>query len=64
MMDFGLRLVLHSLEMRGLKYTNKTPASVVPQRPLMAVYLHVRRSYHPYGKLGAWCVSEDNDLVQ
>ena len=64
MMDFGHRSVLHSLKVRGLKQANKMTASVVPKRPLMAVYLHVRRSYNPYGKLGVWSESEDNDLIQ
>jgi hypothetical protein len=40
------------------------PASSIPDRPLVAIYLHVRRAYQPLRKQGAWTSSEDDDLIQ
>lgn len=36
----------------------------VPQRPIIAVYHHVRRSYHPMKQQGKWMESEDASLLQ
>ncbi|KAF8076560.1 nucleolar protein [Lyophyllum atratum] len=38
--------------------------SAVPQRPIIAVYHHVRRLHHPLQKLGKWSSQEDAALVQ
>ncbi|KAI5116616.1 hypothetical protein M0805_009197 [Coniferiporia weirii] len=38
--------------------------SQVPQRPVVAVYHHVRRSYHPMKQQGKWMPSEDDTLRQ
>ncbi|TFK55520.1 hypothetical protein OE88DRAFT_1622149 [Heliocybe sulcata] len=39
-------------------------AMAVPQRPIVAVYHHVRRSRHPLGARGKWMPSEDEVLIQ
>lgn len=39
-------------------------ASAVPQRPIIAVYHHVRRSYHPMKQQGKWMDAEDASLVE
>jgi hypothetical protein len=39
-------------------------ASTVAQRPIIAVYHHVRRSYHPMKQQGKWMPSEDALLVE
>lgn len=39
-------------------------AMQVPQRPIIAVYHHVRRSYHPMKQQGKWMESEDASLLQ
>ncbi|KAF9534704.1 hypothetical protein CPB83DRAFT_866090 [Crepidotus variabilis] len=36
----------------------------VPLRPIIAVYHHVRRSYHPMQPLGEWQPEEDKKLIQ
>ncbi|OCB89576.1 hypothetical protein A7U60_g3268 [Sanghuangporus baumii] len=36
----------------------------VPDRPVVAVYHHVRRSFHPLKQQGKWTVAEDNVLRQ
>ncbi|KZT29301.1 hypothetical protein NEOLEDRAFT_1056727 [Neolentinus lepideus HHB14362 ss-1] len=36
----------------------------VPQRPIVAVYHHVRRTRHPLGARGRWMPSEDEVLIQ
>ncbi|KAL5527831.1 hypothetical protein ACEPAG_6632 [Sanghuangporus baumii] len=36
----------------------------VPARPVVAVYHHVRRSFHPLKQQGKWTVAEDNALRQ
>ncbi|KAF8165542.1 hypothetical protein B0H34DRAFT_647541 [Crassisporium funariophilum] len=38
--------------------------AAVPLRPIIAVYHHVRRSYHPLKQQGAWKVHEDGLLKQ
>ncbi|KAH7914403.1 hypothetical protein BJ138DRAFT_1143950 [Hygrophoropsis aurantiaca] len=38
--------------------------SAVPQRPIIAVYHHVRRSFHPKKQQGKWMPEEDNLLKQ
>jgi len=38
--------------------------SAVPQRPIIAVYHHVRRSYHPMKQQGKWMPSEDALLIE
>lgn len=38
--------------------------SAVPQRPIIAVYHHVRRLHHPLKKQGKWSAQEDAALVQ
>ncbi|KII94886.1 hypothetical protein PLICRDRAFT_98811 [Plicaturopsis crispa FD-325 SS-3] len=38
--------------------------SAVPQRPIIAVYHHVRRSYHPMKQQGKWMKAEDDILKQ
>ncbi|GLB33968.1 putative myb-like DNA-binding domain containing potein [Lyophyllum shimeji] len=38
--------------------------SAVPQRPIIAVYHHVRRMLHPMQKLGKWSPEEDAALAQ
>lgn len=40
------------------------PAAAVPQRPIIAVYHHVRRSYHPLKQQGKWTAAEDATLKQ
>jgi hypothetical protein len=39
-------------------------ATAVPQRPIIAVYHHVRRSYHPLKQQGKWLPTEDAQLKQ
>lgn len=39
-------------------------AAAVPQRPIIAVYHHVRRSYHPLKQQGKWTEAEDAALKQ
>ena len=39
-------------------------ASALHLRPIIAVYHHVRRKYHPLGNLGKWMASEDASLRQ
>jgi hypothetical protein len=34
-------------------------AASVPMRPIIAVYHHVRRAYHPLRAQGKWMPSED-----
>ena len=34
-------------------------AAAVPMRPIIAVYHHVRRAYHPLRAQGKWMPSED-----
>ncbi|KAI0050208.1 hypothetical protein FA95DRAFT_1640530 [Auriscalpium vulgare] len=36
--------------------------SAVPMRPIIAVYHHVRRIYHPMGNRGSWMPAEDEAL--
>ncbi|RDB22752.1 DNA-binding protein REB1 [Hypsizygus marmoreus] len=38
--------------------------AAVPQRPIIAVYHHVRRTYHPLKLQGIWSAEEDNNLLQ
>ncbi|KAF9464388.1 hypothetical protein BDZ94DRAFT_1162036 [Collybia nuda] len=38
--------------------------TAVPQRPIIAVYHHVRRSYHPMKQQGKWSAHEDAQLKQ
>ncbi|PPQ65964.1 hypothetical protein CVT26_010726 [Gymnopilus dilepis] len=38
--------------------------AAVPLRPIIAVYHHVRRTYHPLNKQGAWQDYEDDALKQ
>ncbi|PFH51275.1 hypothetical protein AMATHDRAFT_142885 [Amanita thiersii Skay4041] len=38
--------------------------AAVPQRPIIAVYHHVRRSYHPLKQQGKWSAEEDALLKQ
>ncbi|KAG6336529.1 hypothetical protein ID866_2551 [Astraeus odoratus] len=38
--------------------------AAVPQRPIIAVYHHVRRTFHPKKQQGKWTVEEDNLLKQ
>lgn len=38
--------------------------AAVPQRPIIAVYHHVRRSYHPLKQQGKWTEAEDAALKQ
>ncbi|KAH8118743.1 hypothetical protein DFH11DRAFT_1502596 [Phellopilus nigrolimitatus] len=38
--------------------------SQIPQRPVVAVYHHVRRSYHPMKQQGKWMPAEDDFLRQ
>ncbi|KAG5653024.1 hypothetical protein H0H81_002646 [Sphagnurus paluster] len=38
--------------------------SAVPQRPIISVYHHVRRSHHPLAKQGSWSPAEDAMLEQ
>jgi len=37
--------------------------SAVPQRPIIAVYHHVRRGYHPMKQQGKWMDTEDAALI-
>lgn len=39
-------------------------ASSVPLRPIIAVYHHVRRIYHPMSKQGRWTEAEDQCLIE
>lgn len=39
-------------------------AAAVPLRPIIAVYHHVRRTYHPLKQQGKWSADEDNRLKQ
>jgi Myb-like DNA-binding protein REB1 len=41
-----------------------SPAAAVPQRPIIAVYHHVRRSYHPLKQQGKWTAAENATLKQ
>ncbi|KAF8626798.1 hypothetical protein AX17_006457 [Amanita inopinata Kibby_2008] len=38
--------------------------AAVPQRPIIAVYHHVRRSHHPLKQQGKWTAEEDGRLKQ
>ncbi|EPQ59077.1 hypothetical protein GLOTRDRAFT_33370 [Gloeophyllum trabeum ATCC 11539] len=38
--------------------------AAVPQRPIVAVYHHVRRTHHPLKARGKWMPSEDESLIQ
>jgi len=40
-------------------YSNTITATAVPMRPIIAVYHHVRRVYHPLRAQGKWMPSED-----
>jgi hypothetical protein len=42
----------------------RSSAAAVPLRPIIAVYHHVRRIYHPCSRLGPWSPEEDEALVQ
>lgn len=46
--------------------THLTPflAAAVPLRPIIAVYHHIRRSYHPLKQQGRWVPHEDDALKQ
>jgi hypothetical protein len=37
-------------------------AAAVPMRPIIAVYHHVRRAYHPLRAQGKWVPAEDASL--
>ncbi|KAJ2663627.1 RNA polymerase I enhancer binding protein [Coemansia sp. RSA 1199] len=37
-------------------------AEALPERPLQAIYHHVRRKFHPHNYQGAWTASEDTRL--
>ena len=39
-------------------------AGSVPGRPIIAVYHHVRRTYHPLKQQGKWMPAEDESLIQ
>lgn len=39
-------------------------AAAVPLRPIIAVYHHIRRSYHPLKQQGRWAPHEDDALKQ
>lgn len=39
-------------------------AVAIPQRPIIAVYHHVRRAFHPKKQQGKWMPEEDNLLKQ
>ncbi len=43
---------------------NSYLASAIPQRPLIAVYHHVRRHFHPMAQQGKWTAEEDALLKQ
>ncbi|KAJ1738481.1 RNA polymerase I enhancer binding protein [Coemansia sp. RSA 1290] len=39
-------------------------AEALPERPLQAIYHHVRRKFHPHNYQGAWTAGEDERLQQ
>ncbi|KAJ2850740.1 RNA polymerase I enhancer binding protein [Coemansia brasiliensis] len=39
-------------------------AEALPERPLQAIYHHVRRKFHPHNYQGAWTADEDERLQQ
>ncbi|KAK7470467.1 RNA polymerase I enhancer binding protein [Stygiomarasmius scandens] len=36
--------------------------AAVPQRPIISIYHHVRRTYHPFKQQGKWSTEEDDKL--
>jgi hypothetical protein len=40
-------------------FSNTITATAVPMRPIIAIYHHVRRVYHPLRAQGKWMPSED-----
>ena len=40
------------------------PATAVPLRPIVAVYHHVKRVYHPLRGQGKWSIEQDTLLEQ
>ncbi|THV08380.1 hypothetical protein K435DRAFT_642104 [Dendrothele bispora CBS 962.96] len=36
--------------------------AAIPQRPIISVYHHVRRTYHPFKQQGKWSTEEDDKL--
>jgi len=44
--------------------SNRSEARAVPQRPIIAVYHHVRRKHHEHARQGAWTDAQDAALKQ
>ena len=42
-----------------MAFSDAVIAAAVPMRPIIAVYHHVRRAYHPLRAQGKWMPSED-----
>ena len=57
-MRFGLHLVRAQL-LVGIVFSDIIIATAVPMRPIIAIYHHVRRAYHPLRAQGKWMPSED-----
>ncbi len=59
---FGPKSVCCELQHTSLNVDRETLAAAVPQRPIIAVYHHVRRSHHPLRLQGKWTPEEDSRL--
>jgi len=67
MSEFGRRLVQKKQEQgagEGTKIRGLAPliSDVLPGRPLLAIWKHVRRAYDPHSKLGRWTPEEEAAL--
>ena len=49
---------------RCTAFIPRCPAAAVPLRPIIAVYHHIRRIYHPCSRLGLWSPEENEALIQ